>query len=226
MKKVKKKSPKKKDTRFKKKPVEKTEEEKALALIENEEAGVDLDPRRQKFAAFYLDPSSTTYCNALQSAIRAGFTEEYSKTIISRKTEWISDIIRKLGIIDKLKSNLEYHTNLDPMTQAMGAFGPLFHYTEKKVKVKTKDGKTKTKIKKVQGDPIMVESNSRLKLRQEITMWALEKLDPDFKKREKEDFDPQKVEIKQIIILAPNGERIPYNKSGAEAIKSILGPAR
>lgn len=202
--KKKRKSPKKKEIKR-----SKTEDETALEVITKEEKGIELDPRRQKFASFYLDPSSTTYCNALQSALRAGFSQEYSESILYKKSKWLVDIVGKLGILDKLKSNLEYHVNLNPVVQATGPFGPLFK-TEGK-------GKNKRKV------PIMVESNTRLKMRQEITQWALEKLHPDFKKHEKGDFDPVKVEIKQIIILAPDGQRHPYNQAGAQTIPSLPG---
>ncbi len=161
------------------------------------------DPRRQAFAVAYYDQSSDTYGNGLQSAIKAGFTEEYAKTVLYKKPKWWSEIVSKMDLLDDLKNNLKYHVNLNPMVQAMGAFGPLY------------EGKGADK------KPVMVESNVRLKLRQDITMWALEKLHPEFKKSSKDDPTPTKVEIKQVIILNPNGQPNAYNSATAEAVRSI-----
>ena len=172
-------------------------------IIDKEEGGLELDPRRQQFAAFYNDPLSTTFSNAYRSGIRAGFTPQYSESILSQRPKWLSGILGKSKLLEDMEKHLEYHVNLNPVVQAMGAFGPLY------------EGKGKDK------KPIMVESSARLKLRQEILMFGLEKLHPDFKKREKFDKPMGSVEIKQIIIIAPNGDSIPYNKTNAETISSI-----
>jgi len=42
-----------------------------------------LDKKKTDFLAFYYDPNSETYANAYQSALKAGFTHHYAKTIMS-----------------------------------------------------------------------------------------------------------------------------------------------
>ena len=42
------------------------------------------DPRQASFLAYYLNPKSDTFSNALQSGIKAGYSEEYSKVILSK----------------------------------------------------------------------------------------------------------------------------------------------
>lgn len=169
----------------------KSTQEKYIEVIDNEEKDiVDFDPRRNKFSSYFYDPLSLTYSNAYRSAIRAGYTHEYAKVITYKKPQWLSDIVRNMGFLEKLEKNFEEHINLNPVVQAMGAFGPLF------------EGKGKDK------KPVMVESTTRLKLRQEMTMFGLEKLHPNFRKKEKDDPGGKvNVEIKQIIIIAPNGNQ-------------------
>lgn len=161
------------------------------------------DPRRQAFAVAYFDKSSDTYGNALQSGLKAGFSQEYSESILSKKTRWLAEIVGKMDLLEDLQKNLKYHVNLPTVVQAMGPFGPLY------------EGKGKNK------KPVMVESNVRLKLRQEITMWGLEKLHPEFKKREKDDPQHTTVEIKQVIILSPDGKPNAYNSAATETVRSL-----
>lgn len=178
-----------------KKKIKKNKDKKEIVELE-----MDQDPRRQAFASAYYDPNSNTYSNALQSALKAGFAPDYAKDILFRKPKWIQEIVGKMDILDDLMRNLKAHVNLPTIVPAMGPFGPL--------------------INKKTNKPYMVESNVRLKLRQEMTMFGLEHLNPDFKKKDKTE-PLGKVEIKQIIIIAPNGQSIPYNSTNSETIFGI-----
>ena len=42
------------------------------------------DPRQSLFLQYYLDPKSKTFSNALQSGIRAGYSAEYSQSILCK----------------------------------------------------------------------------------------------------------------------------------------------
>ncbi len=55
----------------------------------------ELTPKQIDFLKFYLDPKEETFSNAYQSAIKAGFSEEYAKTIVSRNLEWVSESVRR-----------------------------------------------------------------------------------------------------------------------------------
>lgn len=46
------------------------------------------DPRVALFKSFYIDPKSPTFCNILQSALRAGYSETYSMNISVQKPAW------------------------------------------------------------------------------------------------------------------------------------------
>lgn len=66
------------------------------------------DPRQLKFLGLYMDPDSLSYGNALQSALRAGYSENYGKQIASISLNWLTENNRKSNgptsdeIVDRL----------------------------------------------------------------------------------------------------------------------------
>jgi len=54
---------------------------------------VKQDPRSIMFKAFYIDPTSYTFMNCLQSGLRAGYTQEYSENITALKPKWWVELI-------------------------------------------------------------------------------------------------------------------------------------
>lgn len=64
------------------------------------------DPRQALFLSYYLDPKSKTFANAKQSAIRAGYTEEYANAILAKDLDWLSENVRYEDIIKKAERNL------------------------------------------------------------------------------------------------------------------------
>ena len=137
----------------------------ALALFEKEQFADDFFSKRVRFTELYTNPDSPTYDNALQSGIRAGFSEEYSKCITYQKPAWFSEILGNNRLQKIVKDNIEKHLKLDPSIQAMGAFGPITKTEIIEVEKKLKNGKIK-KVKEKVKVPVMVESTARLKLRQ------------------------------------------------------------
>lgn len=72
------------------------------------------DPRQTQFLAFYLDPKSETFSNALQSALRAGYSQEYAENIMSIMPEWLSEGIGKhKRLLDKAEIRLEASLDSD-----------------------------------------------------------------------------------------------------------------
>lgn len=67
----------------------------------------ELTPKQILFLTNYLDPKSKTFSNAYQSAISAGFSEEYAKTIISRGLEWVSENVRRVKMLEKAEQRLD-----------------------------------------------------------------------------------------------------------------------
>lgn len=66
-----------------------------------------LDPRQAAFKEYYLTPESETFGNALRSAIRAGFSEDYAKTILNQGTSWVAEIIRDANRLAKAEKVLD-----------------------------------------------------------------------------------------------------------------------
>ena len=68
---------------------------------------MDLTPQQQLFLKYYLDPKSETFSNALQSGLKAGYKEEYAKTITFQMPDWLSENINKTTLLNKANKNLE-----------------------------------------------------------------------------------------------------------------------
>jgi hypothetical protein len=66
-----------------------------------------LDPRQTAFLQAYLDIKSETFGNALRSALKAGYSEEYANTIASRDTKWLSDNVGNTTMLMKAERNLD-----------------------------------------------------------------------------------------------------------------------
>lgn len=70
-----------------------------------------LDPRQKQCWQFYINPSSETYSNALQSAIKAGYTPEYAEQITT--SEWFLGKLRRLNMLDKAERVLKETLEID-----------------------------------------------------------------------------------------------------------------
>jgi hypothetical protein len=50
-----------------------------------------IDPRQNIFLEHYINPKSKTFSNALQSALKAGYSQEYSENITAQMPDWLSE---------------------------------------------------------------------------------------------------------------------------------------
>ena len=79
-----------------------------------------LNKQQAKFIELYTSPKSPTFSNAYRSGIKAGFSEEYSKTIIYQNMAWLSEINIMLGDerrLRKAEKNLEEIQNIGIKTK-------------------------------------------------------------------------------------------------------------
>ena len=131
------------------------------------------DPRQQLFLAYYKDPKSTTFSNARQSAIRAGFSGEYADNILALQPEWLSEAIGGTSpLLALAEKNLKEFLELPNETPAMGAFGPVLE----KVKVQDgtfKNGKPKFKTVK---KPVMALNAKIMKIKQDTSHFIAERI--------------------------------------------------
>ncbi len=124
------------------------------------------DPRQQLFLAYYKDPKSSTFSNAKQSAIRAGFSEQYADNIMAKMPDWLAEMVGQSRLLMKAERNLEEMLDLPSKTQAMGAFGPVYEH----VKVKKKGSRKTTIIKK----KVMVHNKGLMALKNDASKFIAE----------------------------------------------------
>lgn len=66
-----------------------------------------LDPKQELFLASYTDPKSATFGNALQSALKAGYKQEYAEKITYVMPDWLSENIGRHRMLKKAEKNLK-----------------------------------------------------------------------------------------------------------------------
>lgn len=64
------------------------------------------DPRQALFLEHYLNPTSPTFSNALQSALKAGYTQEYSENLTGQMPDWLSEKLGDLQLLSIAENNL------------------------------------------------------------------------------------------------------------------------
>lgn len=67
---------------------------------------MELTPQQQLFLSGYLDPKSETWSNALQSALKAGYSQEYSESITAQMPSWLSESLGDASLTSKALVNL------------------------------------------------------------------------------------------------------------------------
>ena len=71
-----------------------------------------LTPQQEAFLSYYTNPKSETFGNALQSGLKAGYSQEYSESITSQLPEWLSENLGDMRLLNKaekvLNSTLDY----------------------------------------------------------------------------------------------------------------------
>lgn len=72
---------------------------------------MELTPQQQTFLANYLDPKSETWSNAYQSALRAGYSEEYAKNMTGQMPDWLSENIKDSSLLQTALNNLNEFLN-------------------------------------------------------------------------------------------------------------------
>jgi len=82
-----------------------------------------LTPQQQVFLSSYTDPNSDYFGNALQSALKAGYSQEYSESITAKMPDWLAENVGKVKRLKKAEKNLEEVQNLE-ITDADGKIVP------------------------------------------------------------------------------------------------------
>lgn len=118
------------------------------------------DPRQQVFLAYYLDPKSATFSNALQSALKAGFTRNYAENILDKMPEWLREKVGNSALLLKAERNINEFLELPSKTQVIGAFGPVYE---------------KGKKKGERGAPVIGYNKGLLEIKSKVSMFVAER---------------------------------------------------
>lgn len=157
------------------------EQDKSLEASESE---IILTEQQALFLDYYYDPGSPTWYNAKQSAIRAGFGENYACQITYRQPDWWLDMVRRQPFIKKIEKHFDEVLNLPNTKHAIGLTGLLYRtevYTEETNEVyKTgkRAGQKKTRKVKMKV-PIIVADIAVIKAKNEVAKLAAPAHDPD-----------------------------------------------
>jgi hypothetical protein len=73
------------------------------------------DPRQSLFLAYYIDPKSATFSNAYQSALKAGYEEEYASTILNQDLAWLSESLSDASLLNKAEKRLNQILDFEPV---------------------------------------------------------------------------------------------------------------
>lgn len=74
-----------------------------------------LDPRQKLCWESYINPKSETFGNARQSAIKAGYVEDYADQITT--AEWFLGKLRRLNLLGKAEKVLDQTLEMDDTEQ-------------------------------------------------------------------------------------------------------------
>lgn len=77
-----------------------------------------VDPRVAVFKAHYTNPSSDTFMNILQSALRAGYSQQYSENIGNQAPKWFVEMmqdadVQRARMLKAAENALEKAVNYD-----------------------------------------------------------------------------------------------------------------
>lgn len=105
-----------------------------------------LDPRQKLCWEAYVNPKSPTFANAKQSAIKAGYEEDYADQITS--SEWFKGKLRRLNMLSKGEEVLEQTLEVEHIVPMISMFGPVI------------DPKTKEPFKRVDTGILKIKQDS------------------------------------------------------------------
>ena len=117
------------------------------------------DPRQALFLSYYLDPKSETFSNALQSALKAGYQQEYAESITAKSTTWLAESVGDQFMLSKAERNLDKFLDLETLQPIITMIGPL--------------------IDKETGEVMTKENHNLLKIKSDVSKFVAERLGRD-----------------------------------------------
>ena len=84
-----------------------------------------LDPRQTLFLKNYTDPTSKTFGDCRNSALKAGYAKHYSDQIVDGMPDWLYNNIKYSGMLKKAERNLNDALELDVLEPVVTMIGIL-----------------------------------------------------------------------------------------------------
>lgn len=88
------------------------------------------DPRQSLFLSYYIDPRSETFSNALQSALKAGYAQEYAEVITAQMPDWLAEGLSDMQMVKQALDNLVYFLSLDTVNEGTTKKGEVFTFND------------------------------------------------------------------------------------------------
>lgn len=76
-----------------------------------------LTPQQELFLSYYTNPKSETFSNAVQSALKAGYKENYANNITGLMPDWLFESIGDLKRLKKAEKVLDETLEYDPLDE-------------------------------------------------------------------------------------------------------------
>lgn len=93
------------------------------------------DPRQVAFLANYLDYKSPTFSNCLQSALQAGFSQQYAENLLNLMPKWLSESLDSIDDLKRLKKAEKNLTEVQEIKITTEEGNPDPQLIEKRTKV-------------------------------------------------------------------------------------------
>lgn len=99
-----------------------------------------VDPRQALFLTYYLDFKSETFSNALQSALKAGYSQEYAENITNQMPDWLAESLGNNKRLNRAEKVLDEMLDMPVEIQRVEGYGE-----DKELVVKTEPSLVKIK---------------------------------------------------------------------------------
>jgi len=76
-----------------------------------------LNPQQAEFLTNYTNPNSETFGNALQSALRAKYSQEYAESITSQMPDWLSENLGDMKRLSRAEKVLDKTLEMETVDQ-------------------------------------------------------------------------------------------------------------
>ena len=77
----------------------------------------NLTPQQEEFLISYTNPNSGTFGNALQSALKVGYSQEYAESITHQMPDWLSENLGNNKRLKKAERVLDKTLEYEPVNE-------------------------------------------------------------------------------------------------------------